>query len=628
MLTSYPGVVAANDQANAIIVKGNSPNGLLWRLNGVDIVNPNHLANAGTLSDKPMANGGGVNILSAQMLDRTNFYSGAFPASYGNALAGVLDMNLRSGNTNKVEYTAQASLIGLDLSAEGPFKKNSNSSFLANYRYSTVGLLSKLGVQFGDEDITFQDFSYNLNFDLRKGATLSIYGLYGNSKNTFDAKPMDEWEEDKDQYDINYDSHTYALGLSFQSPVGPGKLFVGMAYSANDQDREAVASDEDPVQVKMILDEYAADKTLLSGSVRFELPVGKSNTWEVGMMANVQSDDLHSNYSVGCGICGFRFDHPVDGSRESTLLQPYTNFNAVLSSRLSLDAGIRYVQPVNFSGKSWEPRAMISYQLSSSSTVTGSYSLVSQLQLPQVYFTAGNGDLSLTRAHHSEISYKAHWSKGLTLTSVFYFQQLFDVPVENFETSTFSALNLLEGTVPENLVNKGTGKNYGITLNVEKSFFENHYFIFGGSYYESTYQTLRASTYDTRFNGNYTLNAVYGREWSKPEKNRTIGLNTRMLYLGGLRESPVDIAGSQLQRITVYDQTNPYSETLKDYFRIDLRMSFRKNKPGYTRTFAIDIQNLLGQENEAYSYYDFVQDKVVKKLQLGIIPVLVYRIDF
>jgi hypothetical protein len=178
MITSYPGVVATNDQNNSIIVRGNSPNGLLWRLNGADIVNPNHLANAGMLSDRPAANGGGVNILSAQMLDRTDFYMGAFPANYGNALAGVIDMKLRNGNKNDFEYTAQASLIGLDFAAEGPLGKKHNNSFVANYRYSTVGLLSAAGVNFGDESISFQDFSFNTTFD-QKMADVFLFSDYG-----------------------------------------------------------------------------------------------------------------------------------------------------------------------------------------------------------------------------------------------------------------------------------------------------------------------------------------------------------------------------------------------------------------------------------------------------------------
>ncbi|HYC85464.1 MAG TPA: TonB-dependent receptor, partial [Chryseosolibacter sp.] len=161
VVTSYPAVVAANDQANAIIVRGNSPNSLAWRLNGLNIVNPNHLSNAGTLSDRPAANGGGVNIVSAQMLERTDFFFGAMPANYGNALAGIIDMQFRDGNRSDHNFTGQASLIGLDFAAEGPLTKSGNNSFLANYRYSTVGVLSAAGVDFGGERITFHDFSFH-----------------------------------------------------------------------------------------------------------------------------------------------------------------------------------------------------------------------------------------------------------------------------------------------------------------------------------------------------------------------------------------------------------------------------------------------------------------------------------
>lgn len=245
-ITAYPGVVASNDQGNGIIVRGNSPNGLLWRLNGLDIVNPNHLSNAGTLSDKPAANGGGVNILSTQMLDRTDFYTGAIPANYGNALAGIVDMKLRPGNKSRMEYTGQASLLGLDAAAEGPLGKKQNTSFLANYRYSTVGLLSKLGVKFGDEDIAFQDLSFHLNSNFKNGGELSFFGMGGNSVNDFKHKEVADWKYDKDKYDIRYTSGTYATGLNYTVPTRYGKLFIGVAYSSSDQKRNATPSPEIP----------------------------------------------------------------------------------------------------------------------------------------------------------------------------------------------------------------------------------------------------------------------------------------------------------------------------------------------------------------------------------------------
>jgi len=179
VMAAYPGVVNANDQANNMAVRGNSPNGILWRLEGLDIVNPNHTSNAGTLNDRATQNGGGVNILSAQMLGNSRFLMGALPADYGNVQSGILDMQLRDGNNQQSEFTNQVGLIGVDFAAEAPLSKAKKSSYLANYRFSTIGLLSALGMPLGDEEITFQDFSFKLAFPTKNAGKVSVFGFGG-----------------------------------------------------------------------------------------------------------------------------------------------------------------------------------------------------------------------------------------------------------------------------------------------------------------------------------------------------------------------------------------------------------------------------------------------------------------
>lgn len=631
--TAYPGVVAANDQNNSVIIRGNSPNGLLWRLNDLDIVNPNHLANAGTLSDIPAANGGGVNILSAQMLDRTDFYMGSFPANYGNALSGIIDMHLREGNKSKWEYTAQASLIGMDLSAEGPLNKNKNTSLLVNYRYSTVGLLSLAGVNFGDEAIAFQDLSFNLSSDLKNNGKFSFFGFWGDSKNDFDVKPSDEWEEDKDKYDIVYKAKTYGAGVNFVMPAGRGKFFAGAAYSGGDQNRDAVVSPEaDPFTRLLLFEHYQQDKAMISSSLRFETSLSDKVSWEVGVMVNYLFDDLKSFRAVGCPGCATRREREVNGLTEGVLLQPFTDFRVTLSPVISLDAGVRYLHYQFNNTNSIEPRVNLKVVPASGSSFDLSYALVGQLQQPMVYATEGNSDLGLTKSNHLDLSYSRSFSDDFRLRSGLFYQYLFNVPIGG--DLSFSAINLMEGDVPSHLMNAGTGENYGADITLEKQFYSKHYFLIGGSYYESKYTGVDGVKRDTRFNGNYTFSGVYGKEWTNASKKRTIGLNTRVLYLGGLRQSAVDAHASVNNGETTYTSadpftpTAPFNEKLNDYFRLDLRLSFRKNKPRYTRTFAIDIQNLTGQENEAWQYYDFTQNKIVTKFQLGIIPILVYRIDF
>lgn len=624
VITAYPGVVTANDQGNSIIVRGNTPNGLLWKLNGADIVNPNHLSNAGTFSDKPMANGGGVNIISGQMLDKTDFYTGQLPTAYGNALSGIIDMSLREGNKQKLEVTAQASLIGLDVAAEGPLGKKETTSFLANYRYSTVGLLSNLGVDFGDETITFQDLSFHINHRSDKGIVFSLFGFWGDSKNDFDAKAPEDWEEEKDQYDINYRSNTGALGANVSIPLAGGKLSGAVAYSSTSQSR---ISEIDPSayfqDVYVKTDNYDQGNAMLSTHLSYSTSFSKNISWHLGVNVNSINNSVDALKSTKFYNFPVQYEQALNGGNDGVLFQPYTDFQFSFSPVLSVNAGVRYVNYTFNSTSAPEPRASVVYKSGQKSSFSLAYGLISQTQLPQFYAAAK--DLELTKAHHVDASYSTILTGDVQLRTGVFYQKLYDVPTGFMN---FSAINFLEGLPPEDLVNDGTGKNYGLDITAEKQFFNRHYILVGGSYYESKYALADGVEKDSRFNGKYTVSAIHGKEWTKEAKRRTIGLNTRFLYLGGMRQTPVLAGPSQLGGETFYDPNNLYAEKLGDYFRLDLRLSFRKNKPGYTRTFAIDIQNLTNQQNDAYQYYDRVQAKTVMKYHLGIIPILVYRVDF
>jgi hypothetical protein len=575
-ITSYPGVVATNDQSNTIMVHGNSPNGLLWRLNGLDIVNPNHLANAGTLSDRPVANGGGVNILSAQMLDRTDFYLGALPANYGNATAGVIDMSLRRGNKDDHQFTGQASVIGLDFAAEGPFGKKHNNSFLANYRYSTVGLLSAMGVDFGGESITFQDFSFNTTFNQKNGGVVSLFGLGGISKNEFNAKDTVDREEDKDWYNIDYEATTYVVGATYTVPFSnESKFSAGLSFSSTEQRRSSdIPFDENSA---LTVGRYSFKRNLFSGFLRYSKRIGEKTMLEVGTNVSNTTDDLKKTQvplsaifnPEACTVCP---DYSIAGDVSSFLFQPYLSLHMAFSSNAGMMAGFRYVS-YSYSTNSSnvktidgnaEPRVSLYVHPTSRSSIDLAYSLSSQAQLPFTSLGRGNQTLGLTRSHQVNLSYQTVTSIGLEFRSQIFYQQLFDVPVGQLSDVYFSTLNLIEEDTPDYLIQEGTGQNYGIDLSIEKSFQKQHYFLLGGSYYNSTYTTFDERTFDTRFNGNYTINAVYGKEWTKTSKNRIIGVNTRLLYLGGLREHAIDEQASANAYETVYDYTNPFSEKLAD----------------------------------------------------------------
>lgn len=622
MLSSYPGVVTSNDQANNIVVKGNSPTGLLWRLNGMDIVNPNHLANAGTFNDKPTANGGGVNILSAQMLDRTDFYSGNLPARYGNLSAAALDMTLRNGNSQRREYTAQASLIGLDFAAEGPIGEKGRTTYLANARYSTVGLLSQMGVNFGGEAINFMDFSFNTNTLIGKqGGSISFFGFGGISSNDFNAKDPAEWEVDKDRFSIFYDNETFAVGTRLDLPLKKSFTFsAGTTLSQNDQIRNStsVVTTELPLQQSSL----ATLRKLLSSFASITGRWSPKFSGELGVMVNVNRNWINNRELTPTSTTS------INVGDTYTMFQPYGQVS-FRSGKFSATGGLRYMYTTK-DQTALDPRLNLQYQLTPKSNVYVTGGVMSQMLSPGLYLSQTSiiGSFGFLRKQFVEagtVTQLENWK----MTSSVYYHFYGNVPVSTTGDNNFSALNYIEGVVTENLVPLGTGTNYGVTYQAERTFVDGYYFLGGASLYRSKYTTRDHVERPTKFDGKYSLMVTGGREWNKQvnEHNRSFGIHGRMMYLGGLRDTPIDENASRMMGTTTYF-SDTYSIMLNDYVRFDIRVSWRKDKKNYTRTVALDVQNVAGIKNQAYKYYDSFQGKVVTQYQVGFIPVLVYRIDF
>lgn len=638
-MTSSAGVTTSNDQANHIIVRGNSPNGILWRMEGVDIVNPNHLTNAGTFTDRVSQNGGGTIIFSTQLLDNSSFMTGAFSPQYGNALSGVFDIQLRKGNSEEYEFTGQAGLIGIDLAAEGPLGTKGEGSFLANYRYSTVGLLNLIGVPLGDEDITYQDFAFNLNLPTRKAGTFTLFGMGGLSSNLFAAeRDSSVWEVQKDRFDITYGSDMGAIGATHTLLLGTRTLWrTVVAASAIQSDRVAEFVD-DGYQARL-REEDVLEQRKISATTSINHRFSNRSNLRLGLFVNFLGYELES------------LDHPLDGNEpleviarangNTTLFQPYVNWGYRLSERLSLNAGLHAMHLRLNNATSIEPRASLSYTLSPAQSLSLAYGLHSQLQLPGTYFAATeapdgsvvfpNRELDFTKAHHLVLNYTHSLAPNLYLKVEPYYQALFNVPIVDDPNSTFSTLNLLEGYVTDSLVNEGTGTNYGLELTLEKVLSDDYYYLFSGSLYESKYTAGDGIQRDTRFNGNYQFSFTGGKEIhriNRKGKNKVIGLNVRFIYQGGFRTTPIDVTASAEQLQTVFVESQAFSQQLQDYYRLDIRLSFTRNKKNFTRVFSFDIQNATNRQNIAFQSYDFLQDEVVTKYQLGIIPLISYRLEF
>lgn len=634
LVTTFAGVVNENDQANGISVRGNSPNGLSWRLEGMEIVNPNHTPNAGTFSDRITQNGGGVNILSAQLLGTSNFYTGAFPSSFNNALSGVMDMRLRKGNDEQHEFTIQAGLIGIDLAAEGPLSKN-GASYLVNYRYSTIGLLSAMGLDLGDEAITFQDLSFNLNLPLANNGEVRIFGVGGQSENIFEAqRDTTLWEFEKDNQDITFDSQTGAIGATASFFLNDrNSLKAGVLLSALESNR--IADELMPDFTTFRISEDRQTRRKLSAFLNYESRIGDQSSLLLGV--STAQDKFKVNVQNATTLV---FNQ---GELNSSIVNFYTNWRTNLTSNLNVNAGLNFSLYSVDEASYIEPRLALDYRLTSKDKISLAYGLHSQQQTPTLLFNnfSGSGDaairdLGFTRAHHLVLGYKHNFTATSNIQAELFYQSLFDVPIAGDRTNAFSAINIIEGFYVGELVNVGTGTNYGLELTYQKYMTNSLYFLMNGTLYNSSYTGSDGIERDTRYNGNYIFNFTGGKEWQwekikeKKDKKRDaiLGVNLRLVYLGGFRDAPIDEDRSAQAGTTIYFEDRGYEIQQDAFFRTDLRLYYKRSKAKSSSTWALDIQNLTNKENAAFSYYDSQQKAIVTKYQLGIIPILSYRVEF
>ena len=624
LATAYAGVANSNDQANGLIIRGNSPNGMQWRLEGIEIVNPNHLSNAGTFSDRVTQNSGGVNILSAQLLGNMSFLTGAFPAEYGNALSGVMDMRLRKGNDKEHEFTAQAGLIGIDLAAEGPIGKN-GASYLVNYRYSFTGLLVTMGVKFGGEDIRFQDLAFNLNFPTKKAGTFTLFGMGGLSTNVFAAvRDTSQWVVQKDGFDINYKNRMGAAGLTHSMSLGKRILWrTVIASSGLKNTREGYVLSKVNYQ-KFLIQADSSTRVKTSATSSLSYKFNDRADLKVGVFVTQQYDELFARSA----------DKRANGNAKGLIIQPYANLHWVILPKLSTNIGLHYLRYTFNQTKSVEPRFSLQYKLSNNQTLSFAYGLHSQLQQPEIYFALatqnsaflGNATLDVTKSHHYVLSHQYSLKKGSYFKTELFYQQIFNVPAALLNP-TFSTLNLVEDFTPEPLQNAGMGRNYGLELTYQQYLTNGFYALTNATLYNATYKNSDGIERNSRFNGKHIFNLTLGKEWER-SKNRILGTSIRVIWLGGFYEREVNEQASIDNKRLIYKNADAFTVKQPDYFRPDFRIYLKKSKEKYSRTLALDIQNIANYQNVSYSYYDILQNKIVRQYQLGLIPILSYRWEF
>lgn len=614
--------VAGDVGTNAVAIRGNSPQFTQWRLEGVEIPNPTHFADLTGLG------GGFLSALSTQVIGNSDFYNGAFPAEYSNALSGIFDMRIRNGNNQKYEHTFQLGILGIDLASEGPISRKNGSSYILNYRFSTTSLATG-----NDMNLKYQDLSFKLNFPTRKAGTFSIWGIGLIDRYKPEILDRDEWETQSDRQSGNTTFDKAAGGITHKYLINADTYIrssLAATYAKDHTEADQMTED---------------DKLVHVGDIR-------NSKWDIvfNSYLNKKFSSNHIN-RTGITITGLKYDLdykispnfgldiPMEqiskGNGESCVLSTYSSSVINLSNHLTTSLGIT-AQYFTLN-KNWtvEPRAALKWTFNPKHALALAYGLHSRRERLDYYFveqevngkTESNRYLNFSKAHHFGLTYDWNINSYMHLKVEPYYQYLFRIPVE--ENSSFSIINHQSFYLERILKNRGSGVNYGIDITLEQYMKNGFYYMITASLFKSRYKAGDHIWRNTRLDKNYLLNVLAGKEWMVGRnKQNVLSLNGRIFFQGGDRYTPVDEEKSLIEHDIKFDETRAYSKKFDPSLNGDISFSYRINKRKISHEFSIKMLNVGMRTGMHFYQYNEKAHKIEKEDGSGMIPNISYKIYF
>jgi hypothetical protein len=625
LTTAFAGV-SGGVSSNAISIRGNSPQFLQWRLEGTETVNPTHF------SDVSGVGGGIITALSAQMLGNSDFFIGAFPAEFGNALSGVFDMQLRNGNNQRYEHTAQIGTLGVEFGSEGPFKKGGKASYLFNYRYSSLALVGDLLPDLAGDaaGLRYQDLSFKMNFPTQRAGIFALYG--------FGTK--DHFAQNSDMPDFRWTGKD-----DFRQTKGIGgvehKIFIGgntylktslsANYSLNEVDVNRFFNNTDNKTIDM-----------------------KNTNWNVAFNSflNTKFSSKHTN-RTGIIVTGLFYDldywivedpyripsgamsNVAKSSGNAMVYSAFTQSSFRLNDRLTANIGLHGAYFSLNKKALLEPRAGIRWQAFPKHSFSVAYGKHSRRENTDYYFVKTpltgsalpNKNLDFAKAHHFVVSYDWSISENLRLKIEPYLQLLYDIPVG--EDGIMSIINQRDFWMLNALTNEGKGRNYGVDVTLERYLYNGYYYLLTASLFESLYTGSDGVWRNTRLNRNFTVNALGGKEWKMGRnKQNILSVNVRATLQGGEHYTPFDEAASIATQSIVYDNSRAYEMQLSPELITSFTVSYKINKNKLSHEFALKMINATGSQEMQGAMFNYSANR--PELQMGMIsiPNISYKIEF
>ena len=656
VVSSFAGVASTPSGSSDIIVRGNSPKYMQWRLEGAEISSPYHM-------DDQNASFGALTALNNNLLATSDFYTGAFSAEYGDVLSCVYDVKLRPGNNEKFEATGGLGIMGVELTLEGPFKKGYAGSYLFNYRYSAIELIKKMGLVDVAGPVNYQDATFKIVLPAKRIGTFSFYGLGGLSGISVEnlgptglstpGVPISNASASRDYYKSNYLANlgmNHVLSLNEKSFVKTSISYSGTGIEDDIYERDTIKtynnlheSTGDSISPRKQMIQSRNVNSAIRGAITYSNKIDAKNKIQIGTKYTLY------NFNYNQNIFSNVVDSMINVNDFKNNLSTINNFISwkhSFTDKMIVVAGVHNMNILNKNKSTIEPRLSINRNINKTSSVHVGYGMHSTTESAHNYFTKiphddgsytePNKNLGLLKAHHYVLGYENRFTKNLMGKIELYYQSLCNLPVENNDTSYYCTINEGINFKYVELVNKGIGKNYGLEISVERFFDNNFYFLINSSLFDSKYKSLEGVWRNTRYNNNYLVNILGGKEFKNigKKQNQTLALNTKIFFEGGQRYIPLlrDALGNVAvdpENDRYFDYSKAYKDKLDNIFLLNFSVSYKFNKPRATHEIFLDMMNITNSQARMTEYYDESKPgNVGYTTSFGFFPNLMYRVYF
>ena len=594
LISNSPSTTITDDNYNFIVVRGNTPTSLIYKVNGIEVPAPNHFATFGST-------GGSLSMFKTDAISSLSLYTSAFSAEHGNALAGIFDLKLKDGNKDKRKLKIQVGVVGLGLNSDGPILKNNKHSYLVSYRYSSLGLLKAIDIQFDNTPLpTYQDFQYNINLQSKFWSMIKIWSLFGYNTTV-----------KKESYVKTTTNYMFLQGINLCKNINCKlTLNIDALFATNTSKINEKYKTENNVNIGYNENVFREQLTL---------------TYQKNEKFNTSFGFIHSlkNYKYGLNSVFINSKYIENTSDEVNVFQFYNNYNISLFKQFNTEFGVQSIYTTVINRISIDPRLKLKYNLNEKVEIGLSSGFYTKLEPIYIYNDQNKG-LGYSKSKSINLGFNFKLTKSSNFKTEVYYEYLYQIPIGVYGTgisSNSSYINIYSvSTGDTQLENNASGYNKGVEFLFEK-YIDNEYFVMlNSSFFESKYRENDSDMWrNSRFNLRYNLNLVLGKTIQLNNKSK-LGISGRVSANGGQYFEAVNLVDSKKYYRTKYEKD--LTQRAAPYSKIDFQLSYLHNYEKCSIEYKLDIMNVLNTKNMLNQYYDIETGTIKNTYMLGLVPLL------